>query len=242
MALLAVFGGHASRRAASARQFTASNTEYLSHIDHADLSTGDIAWAAWGWGYLDSTSESTPELMSKWGTAGQREWACWYAQAIDKFQFSIYDGTDAVGTVQSDAGINVGQWYFLVIEHDPVANTVTLQIDNGTVKSSGTSGVSVDGTDAFHIGAEDSGSVNAWDGRITAVGFMKRAVTTAERSALYNNGIGLRYANIPASLKDDATLRYWDLQEASGVATEASGSGRDLTDNNTVTQATGPGA
>ena len=179
----------------NAGQFTLANSEYLSHADHADLSTGDIDFTVSAWVYADSLpgTGSFPGIVSK-DAAGTREYQLIYYASLQRFTFHAYGSSDTeIGRATADnlGAPSTGQWYFIVAWHDSTANTINIQVNNGTVNSTATTGTPQDDTAAFEIGRDYSNRY--WDGRIDGVGFWKRTLTTSERTALYNSGNGDEY-------------------------------------------------
>jgi hypothetical protein len=94
-----------------------------------------------------------------------------------------------------------------------------------------------DTSNALKIG---TGGVNElWDGVIDEVAFYKRVLTPAERTWLYNNGAGHSYADLKTNPGTAALVSWWSLNQADGTRTDSHTFGNHLTDNNTVTSATG---
>jgi len=228
----------------NAAQFVLANTEYLSTASLVSLQTGDIDFAISGWFYLD-TKAVDMTLISKWLTTGDhREYRLFFDQSEDRFRFEVSaTGSSTVVNMDADnlGSPSVATWYYIECWHDKDADTINIQVNDGTVDSVAfTTGLSrKDG--AFEIGSEDGGS-NPFDGRITAVGFWKRVKTTVEKTFLYNSGIGKPYQGL--DLLDDGSqlleslIGYWNLDEESGNRADSHGS-HILTDNNTVLDAAG---
>jgi hypothetical protein len=183
--------------------FTEASSQYLNTADNSSLSTGDADFTIAGWVYMNSkaTFNAANTIVGKWNyAAGQREYILFYSGfgapfTVDRFQFAVSpDGTN-VATVAANAlgSPSTGVWYFIVAWHDSVANTVNIQINNGTVNSVATSTGVLDGTSEFDIGRFQS--QNYWNGRIDEVGFWKRVLTNTERTDLYNSGNGNTCSN-----------------------------------------------
>ena len=98
-------------------------------------------------------------------------------------------------TVNGAVTLNDTSWHFIVTWHDATANTLNLQIDNGTVISSATGGIfPANSAVPVRIGARGAvGSELYFDGLIDEVGLWRRVLTPAERTTLYNGGAGLTY-------------------------------------------------
>lgn len=178
----------------NAAQFTAANSEYLSHADNADLSTGNVDFTVAAWVYLDSKPASVMGFVTKGsgGSTTNAEYSLQYLNTSDRFRLVVFDGgSNAGAAVANNLGSpSTSTWYFVVAWHDSVADTVNIQVNNGTVNSSAYTFGSWDSTEPLWIGRSSSGYQN---GRIDAVGFWKRVLTAGERTSLYNGGAGLQY-------------------------------------------------
>lgn len=168
-----------------------SNNESLSIADNPSLSCGDIDFTAAAW--VNFESAGTMHVMGKWETAaGQAEWRC--LSLASNFTFRIASAPGAENAVSATSvTISTGTWYFVVVWHDSVANTMNIQVNNGTVHSQAHSAGVQDSTASFRIGMNDAG-LNVLDGLIDQVGFWKRVLTSDERTELYNSGDGLAYS------------------------------------------------
>jgi hypothetical protein len=175
----------------NAAQFTVANSEYLSHVDDADLSmNGSFSIVAWV--YLDSKS-TTRSFISKYNTGTpNREYFLRYGITADRFEFNMSpDGTVAFTASAGNFGSpSIATWYFLAAWYDSTAQQVGISVNNGTADTSSTSSNNqvFDGTSAFEIGRQNG--LVPMDGRIDEVGLWKKALTSAERTLLYNSGAG----------------------------------------------------
>lgn len=187
----------AAGKLGTARQFTAANTEFLSRASNATLQAGDIDFTFAAWVYLDSVGTNRVILAKDGNTAGQREYNIDYLGATQRFRFYGFTATDSAKiTVASALGApSVSTWYFVVAWHDSAGDTVNIQVNNGTVDSTATTGaLQAASNGEFRIGARSyPGFVEPFDGRIDSVSFWKRVLTSDERTALYNGGSGLEY-------------------------------------------------
>jgi hypothetical protein len=224
-----------------AAQFTSANSEYLSRADNASLSTGDIDFSVSAWVYLDS--KVINRVIATKGGAGTLEWRMTFDSDNDRFKFSI--STDGSSFSQNVNAHNFGSpatatWYFILAWHDSVANTINISVNNGTADSTATAtDFPSDRAGDFNIGG--AGAANNWDGRITLVGFWKKVLTSTERTRLYNSRQGRHSTQLDTTLYT-SLVSYWNLNEGSGTRYDAlNENSNDLTDNNTVTQASGVG-
>ena len=93
----------------------------------------------------------------------------------------------------------IATWYFVVTWHDSVANTLSIQVNNGGVDAVVTTGPPTDEASVFEVGAY-GGFQAPMNGRIGPTMFWKSAagaggvLTAAQRTALWNGGVPLAYA------------------------------------------------
>lgn len=192
----------------NAAQFTAANSEWLSHTDNAALSTGDIDFTIACWCYFDTVTggDAGRVLVSRFLTGGnQREYALYYNLADhtpnNRFTFAVSSaGTSATVTnlnATTFGAASTATWYFVVAWHDSVNNTLNIQINNGTVDSAAYSAGVFDSTAPFALGSLFTTNATTplyrMDGRIDEVGFWKKVLSSTERSTLYNSGNGITY-------------------------------------------------
>lgn len=200
--------GNTAGKIGNAVDLTAASSQYLSIADNADMSTGDIDFTIAGWFNLKSKSANRT-LFSRFNNSGnQREYLIDYDSGDDRIRFQVSaDGaatTTVVGTSAGSPSINT--WYLVIAWHDATANTINIQIDNGTIDSASHSGGALNSTSNFQIGAREiSGSENYADARIDEVGFWKKVFTSTERLSLWNGGTGLTYP-----FDDGPTLAFED--------------------------------
>lgn len=225
-------------------EFSVGNKEYLSINDNPDLSSGDIDFTIAGWVYLHDNSNYR-FILSK-GTTGDNkdnEYQLFYTKwgGANTFAFDVGNGSTSGEVTSTSFGHpSLDTWYYIVAWHDASANTINIQVNNGTVDSASYSSGAFDSEGVFRFGqyaGSDPGTTYYWDGMLDGFGFWKRVLTIDERNALYNSGNGAEMYPI-SSLADDHLKAYWMLNETSGTRYDSVNS-NDLTDNNTVTQATG---
>lgn len=226
-------------------QFSGSN--YLSAASNAGLQAGTSQFSAWGWIFLDNKpSSGYATAFGKYSTTGnKREW-CVAVSSVAPPSDRIYafissDGiSPTVSLAEATIGSpNVGQWYFVVISYDKT--NLNLYVNDNAGSSSASSIDIYAGTSAFAIGAMGD-ALNPFQGRIDSVGYLKgRVLTPTERTALYNKGFGLKYAQYPSSITSDSGLvSAWDLEESTGITADQKGS-NTLTNNGSVSGAKGVG-
>lgn len=211
----------------------------LAAPDSASLSKGDVDFTLAAWVYLDDLPSQVP-FVAKWDFGNtDREYEMQYAQPPTtnvtgpSLRFLVSsDGNTGASTAWANwtSGVQTGQWFFMVGWHDSVNDTVNLQVNNSGIVSSGfADGVNSGASDLIVGAAGTSGAPTAFlDGRVSRVGLWDKVLTSDERSQLYNNGCGLLYDELNASLLT-GLASYWNLGEVSGTRSDSEGS-NDLTD------------
>lgn len=217
----------------SSRWLQNAASQYFSNSSTA-TQMGDINFTIAVWVQVQGTGLGNEGIVGRWTTGGnQRQYALLYNDATGQFNFSVSNNGTAVVTVANTTPVNTYNWQLLVAWHDPVANTINLQVDNGAVASAAHStGVYV-GTGNFTVGPPDIGY---FDGLIGPVGVWKRQLTSTERSILYRSATPTAwdYAGLIAAYPAFATsiTGYWDMTDAQGAgASDNSRSGLNLTAN-----------
>lgn len=166
-----------------AADFTAANSESLSHASNATVQTGDVSFT-FAVQFKADTITGDHVLISKdANTAGNREYTLLINFATGKLNFQVFRAGDTAVVAASAETIIPGVWYTAVVWHDAVGDTVNLQLDNGKIIPTATGGaLQAAGTANFRIGARDySGAEGYWDGQIDNVLFAKRVLTAHER-------------------------------------------------------------
>jgi len=221
--------------------FVTANSESLTGGDVLDITTSDYSIAFWIY----------PTALAQVGIVNKRDRASatnlGYAielQSDGTLDAFISDGT-SVTTISSTTALSAGAWAFCVFTADR-SGSGQWYINDGAAEGA-TDITSQNGTLAnaitFSLGAGFSGSADRFfGGRLVAVALWGKLLSSAERTFLYNDGNGRRYAFL-GLLGDGSALKtslsaWYDLDEASGTRVDADNA-NNLTDNNTVTDAVG---
>lgn len=178
-----------------------TTTAYFERADDALISTGDVDFTIAAWVNF-GTINGGHTIVGKYYAGSEKEFALSYSFSLGKFSFIVTaDGSTPVEALATTFGAaSPGNWYLAIGWHDSVANTINIQVNDGVVDSTAHAGGVRDGTQALRFGFDNwlGGFAN---GRIGPVAFWKSAaggggvLTTAQRTALYNAGAGLAYAN-----------------------------------------------
>lgn len=183
--------GTTTGKVGTARDFVAANGELFSHGDNATLSTGDVDFTITAW-FKPQDMTANRIVVGKGG--GDIEYDIALRSGGPNLQFRACSGSGFAGldAASDTTTLSAGTWYFVVGWHDATANTLNIQVNNGTVYSTSYSGGVYDGPNTFYIG---KGFDSSFDGAIDEVGFWKQVLTTQERTDLWNGGAGLAYSS-----------------------------------------------
>lgn len=212
-----------------------ANSEYLSSTSADFTPAGSFSASLW----VYITSSDVCFFMGKEFTDPQSEWSLLTGAAGD-LEGRFWGGglTQAgppaagwAGRPNNWSAPNLNKWWLLTYVYDAIAHTVTMYLNDaaGTPASTGVRTLSELGG-AFTLlgGARSTYDTN----KAASAGFWTKALSGAEVAELFNNGAGLRYADLSDGLKT-SLVSWWNLDEQSGVRYDSHGS-NDLTDNNTV--------
>ncbi len=179
-----------------AADFELDNNEYLSKADNAELSIAPgQSFTFAGWVNFESVIGASPyNLLSKaLGGGGSSEYYIhlWNDRLLLKVRNSDDSGEASVQTTI----LLIDTTYFVRAWYDSVADTINIQIDDGTpFEATGLPELGLDGNHDFRFGIGPWGEY--LDGWLDEWCFYKRVLTTAESGWLYNSGSGRTYSEI----------------------------------------------
>lgn len=176
--------GSAAGQVGTARQFTAAQSESLSHADTAALRGGDHSFAWSCWVYFDGLV--TARILINKRAAAQYEYQL-YASG-SRFRFYV-NGVSIVGNIFG--ALATGVWYYVYVAYDAAADLLRMSI-NGVLETPVTlaSGGTVT-AGAFELGTDQG--ANFMSGRMDEVKLWNaRILTTAEIAEDYANGLAGR--------------------------------------------------
>jgi hypothetical protein len=202
-----------------ARDLEAGDTEWFAVADHDDLSGADADWAVCGWFHIESAG--TRVVVSKWLTTGnQREFQVLTISGI--LRFTVSGNGTAATSVDDTTSLSTATWYWFCCWHDAAANTINIQVNNGTPVSIAHSTGTLNGTGNFVLGAQSAGG-SPWDGLLAQIAYWKgRYPTSDERAEIYAAGAGLPYADWDAAGGDvTVALTGQSLTATAGTLTPA---------------------
>jgi hypothetical protein len=133
--------------------------------------------------------------------SGQREFHL-YVATTGAVAFDIFSSAGGNKTAVTGAGaVSAGTWAFVLAWSDPVSDSLSVRVNNGTIFSTAAAGLVVnDSTTPFAIGARPFSGAQAYmDGKIDSVSFGKSppggiaGVISEISLRLYNSGAGREY-------------------------------------------------
>jgi hypothetical protein len=170
--------------------FTAAGQDIFYAKHHADL-PGDYSFSFSCWVYLTNKG-ATKDFISRWGASTQ--FIIGYVTGTDRFRFVVRNAANTANPIVYANNLgspSLNTWYHLVCWYDDAAETINIQVNNGTVDSlSHTVGVNTS-TDNVYIGGR--AQIDSANANLDEIGYWKRTLTSDERVALYNGGAGIPY-------------------------------------------------
>lgn len=178
----------------SARDFEAGDDEWFERASNSDFQTGDVAFAAFVWVKPESIGSGMTIFSKLDGSNGE------YRLEIDgggSIRWVVYgaSGFGSSAAAVSDTTASAGNWFRIVVWHDPTANEIGIAVnDDSPTTTSITGGVYV-GTGPFMIGSQNPFG-QPFDGLIDELVFLKGVVpSAAEITEDYNGGTGVAFAD-----------------------------------------------
>lgn len=180
----------------NAATFVSASSQSLSIADNASLSVGDSQFTIAGWVYLVSTNATGIVFAKRESGVAAGTWNLFWNASGNRFAFNVYG---AGGAVAGSASANtygappLNTWIFLVAKHDHIANTASIQVNNGAVDSISTTAALVDDSTLVRIGAQNATATAFLNGRVDELGIWSRTLTSGEITKLYNAGLGTHF-------------------------------------------------
>ena len=171
-----------------------ANSEYLSRADAdaASLKPGDADFSIAAWLKFESLTNLTQNLVAKYAEGGnQRSYALRLEGTTDKPGFALSNNGIGVDQAVWGSALVINIQYFIVGTYDATANEIGVSVNDETPVTAAHAGGAVDSTAAFMLGAQQT--INFLDGILDEVSFWDKALSSAERTQLYNAGNGLAY-------------------------------------------------
>jgi hypothetical protein len=188
--------------------FESGSLEYLTRSDNAALSAGDVLLCVRAWVKVESFPTNM-YVVAKEGGSGAEYYLTVRSTGAVRFGVASASGWSNETTVTTAAGaVTAGNWFLLHGWHDPTANQIGVSVNAGTAVTAAYSLGIWDGDSPFEIG----GTVNwggYFDGVIDDVVVLKGyALSAAERTADYNSGTGVAFADWDAAATKARPMRH----------------------------------
>jgi hypothetical protein len=219
-------GGSTANRAAivgSGADFTGSNR--LINSDAAFYVTSASVYTVAFWAKFDTLGTMTLAIH---GNNFFGDWSITYNGIENKIGLFGDGGTGSYSATPISTGV---PYHFLFTHY---ANGTGILWINDTDATQGTLSSNAGASGTLYLNG------GGFDGYLDQVYYWNRELTTAERSAVYNCGAGISYADVVGTTPLLAGMAgFWELGEGSGASRADSFGTSTLTDVNTVTQVTG---
>lgn len=188
--------GSAAGKIGNCRVLANASVQYGSRASASGFQSGASSLTIAMW-YNRTSAVSYGGLFCKYlGSGGLDEYALYELDTTGKLRFGISNnGSGITDQVDSTITHNNGEWHFVIAWYDVSQTKIFISVDNETPVSA-TYSIPVTASSApVAIGSlTNNGSGGfTWDGKIDEISIWKRTLTAAERTALYNAGIGLTY-------------------------------------------------
>lgn len=186
-------------------------TEYFQTGDSASVSWGDIDATIGVWLKLD-TKAADQLIIVKGGATW--EYSLYYDTAVDRLRWNVFSASGWGGgtnvSASSFGAVPTATWMFVMCWHDATNNTISIQVNNGTVDSLSHSGGVWDGGFSLNYGD----AANGIDGLMQGSFMSKRLFTADERTWLYNSGSGRTYASWASYGGVSGSPHYYNMQQS----------------------------
>jgi hypothetical protein len=195
----------------NAAKFTSANLECFSAPMSSAVDMSNTDWTLAMWLYLDTMAANVCSAAVFGATPS------WRLIFSDKYYFQIFDsisGAPTTSTYTYGAPVT-NTWTFVVGRLDVTHGLIKISVNGGVNDTAACSTYTRPSGDTFYIGAQNGSDYHV-NGRIDRVGLWKRALTDIEVAQLYNNGVGLSYAEMgTGSLNLTTRLKQGTTQIAS---------------------------
>jgi hypothetical protein len=174
-------------------RLTRANSERLTHIDNAALSTGDIDFTLLIWLKIAS-KPSTMGIISRWANPGgsNAEYLLFFNNGTDRLTWQVTSDGAATGRT-SVAADQLGSpaldtWYFVEVTHENGVG-ISIKVDNGPADTAPHIAGVHDSSSQFIIGVNEDNLGQHFDGNVDAVAFLKRLLSPEESTSVFESGI-----------------------------------------------------
>ena len=181
--------------------FISSNNQYLSISNNHNLDLNNTSFSIAFWVKFDSLTNADNNqyigILSKAKNGIEYGLSFQYRNIINVFQMQLNNGSagDAFKThcnALNFGALSTGVWYFIVGTYDNTTAMTTISINNIENSIKATS-PPYDGNYDLCVGRGYNLNRYNFSGKIDSVSIWRRVLTKAEKTKLYNAGVGLNY-------------------------------------------------
>ena len=187
-------GSNAGKVYPTAREYSGPGTTDKQVRDNDDVRFADIDFTVAVWWYQYTTPDGETSLYHY--IVHQDGYDGGYTIGLNngnQLFFMSGRGEGVTDIIHSSSAIPApnGTWHFAVCWYTASDHVLHMVIDNGTEETL-IGGARAKGTNSVKVGGDEL-TANTMDGRIGPLMMWNRALTSAERSYLWNNNAGLTY-------------------------------------------------
>lgn len=169
-----------------------TGTKYLTQNDNAAFDpSGDFSVCAWA----KRSNTSTSIYVAKGnGVSATAQYFLGWSSSSAKFRFAVSNGTTLYTVDAATFGASqTGTWYFLIGRYIAATGKIGICVNDGAIDEADSFIGGVPATaQTFCLGAFSAGA-SAQAANIDEVGLWGKLLSSAERTALYNGGLGRTY-------------------------------------------------
>lgn len=187
--------GSATGIVSGARDYESGDSDFFYRSSHSTFQFGDNTRGFMAWVRLESKTGSHMSILTK-TTDGEGEYFLAYNNSDDRFKFDVFGGSSwgSAGSVTAESlgSPSTATWYLVVAWHDAAANTLNIQVNNGTIDSSSHSAGVHSAAGDFCIGGNTAFG-QYFDGLIDEVFHFDGSPSDDDLTWAYNFGNGRTY-------------------------------------------------
>lgn len=189
--------GSTTGKIGTAAQFSAGSFQALWAAHHASLTFGDEPFTMGVW--IRPTDLNDIRTIFSKGDPSNGEYSLIYRNdpGVLRFEVASSAGFGGFTSVAWSGTLAINTTRLAVVQHDPVLNTLSIQVDNGTPDVISHSAGIYSGTGAFQIGAGYPYAPTFgehYDGWIDEMFISRKLWTSTELTWLWNGGSGRSWA------------------------------------------------
>lgn len=180
-----------------------NTTKYFSTTNTLGIDGGAISYSFWMKPAALSPIGDDYRLFEQINTASTKtayRFICKDTSGTRKIVFNRLRMNVANNDIDYNITMTTGTWYHIAYTYDGTTMRGYVNgVEVGNTTGSGNGNLATGYTAGTHVGADNGGSGQAFDGMMDELGVWSRALSAGEVSLLYNGGSGLPYANFAQS-------------------------------------------